>query len=115
MKSAPENETSVQDADTVVDTRVFVEHTITFILADEERYVVPRRHTKGYLLVGYVTVHLHHDQRVWITASGSVCRKDGSPHGVTSMNESVDLADADRWIERARAALIDGTGSACQS
>lgn len=102
------SDNQLQDADTVADTKVFVEQTVTFILASRERYVVPRRHAKGYVSVGYVTVALHHDQRVRITASGSICRKDGSPHGVTSANECVDIPDADRWIERARAALNRG-------
>lgn len=86
---------------------MFVEHTITFMLGDDERFVLPRRHAKGYVSVGYVTVSLHHDGRAHITASGSICRKDGSPSAVTSMNESVDLPDEAQWVERART-LIEG-------
>jgi hypothetical protein len=89
-------------------TRVFVEHEVTFMLADADRFVVRRRHREGYVSVGYITVHLHHDQRVHITASGSICKKDGSPSAVTRMNESVDLPDETHWVERAKAAVIDG-------
>jgi hypothetical protein len=94
--------------ETATGTKVFVEHEVTFLLAPAERFVVPRRHAQGYVSVGYITVHLHHDQRVWITASGSICKKDGSPSAVTRMNESVDLPDEAQWAERARAALTDG-------
>ncbi len=97
-----------QHADTVAATKVFVEHTISFHLSDSERFVVPRRHRQGYVSVGYVTVCLHSDQRVWTTASGSVCKKDGTPSAVTRMNESIDLPDVDLWVERARRLLIDG-------
>ena len=90
--------------------RVFVTHEVSFHLADADRFVVPRRHARGYVSVGYITVHLNPDQRVWITASGSVCKKDGTPSAVTSMNESIDLPDEAYWVERAKAALIDGGG-----
>lgn len=88
--------------------RVFVSHEVSFHLAPAERFVVPRRQSRGYVSVGYITVHLNPDQRVWITASGSVCKKDGTPSAVTSMNESIDLPDEAYWVERARAELNDG-------
>lgn len=96
------------NAESVAPTKVSVDHTIYFHLAKAERFVVPRRHTKGYVSVGYITVNLHSDQRVWVHAHGSVCKKDGTPSLVTSMNESVDLPDEAVWVERARAALTDG-------
>lgn len=92
------------------DERVFVTHEVSFHLAAADRFVVPRRHARGYVSVGYVTVHLNPDQRVWVHAHGSVCKKDGTPSAVTSMNESVDLADEAYWVDRARRTLIDGDG-----
>jgi hypothetical protein len=96
-------------AETVRATKVFVEHEISFHLADAERFVVRRRGREGYVSVGYITVRLHHDQRVWVHAHGSVCKKDGTPSKVTSMNESVELPDQAVWVERARTLLIDGS------
>ena len=99
---------AAHNADIALATKVFVEHEVMFMLDPTERYVVRRRHMAGYVLVGWITVHLHHDRRVWVTASGTICKKDGSPSAVTRMNETVDLPDVDRWIERARAALPTG-------
>lgn len=99
-------------AEDVRPTKVFVEHEISFHLADAERFVTPRRHSRGYISVGYVTVKFHHDQRVWVHAHGSVCKKDGTPSAVTRLNESVDLADEAVWVERARRLLIDGQADA---
>lgn len=101
----------VPAAGSVRATKVFVEHEVMFMLVDADRFVVRRRHARGYVSVGYITVHLHHDQRVHITASGSICKKDGSPSAVTRMNESVDLPDEAQWVERARLALIDEEAS----
>jgi hypothetical protein len=98
-----------QRAEYVAMSKVFVDHTVMFQLAPKDRFVVPRRNAKGYVSVGYITVHLHDDQRVQITASGPICKKDGTPSAVTNMNESVDLPDPALWAERARAALTDGS------
>jgi hypothetical protein len=96
-------------ADLVRDTKVFVEHEVSFHLAPADRFVVPRRHAQGYVSVGYVTVVLHvQDERVWVHAHGSVCKKDGTPSAVTSMNESVDLPDEAVWVERARRVVAGG-------
>lgn len=89
-------------------TRVLVEHQVYFQLADEDRFVVPRRGRAGYVSVGYITVTLQHSGGTFVTASGSICKKDGSPSLVTRMNESVTLPDEAAWVERARR-QIDGS------
>lgn len=83
------------------ESKTSVEHTVWFQLGPEECFVVPRRHARGYVSVRYVTVHLMGD-RTMISASGSICKKDGTPSAVTSMNESVTLDEEFYWTERAR-------------
>lgn len=83
-------------------SQVFVEHTVTFILAGTDRFVVPRRHTKGYVLVDGITVNFlaNGETRVW--SGGTVCNKDGTfGQRRGRSNETVDLITTAPWIERA--------------
>ncbi len=100
-----------QDAEYVADTKVFVEHTVTYILANADRYVVPRRHGKGQALVDAVTVNFLANGQTRVWAGGTVCNKDGTfGKRRGRSNETVDLPDADEWIRRART-HIDGGGA----
>jgi hypothetical protein len=90
-------------------TRVFVEHSVTFLLAPSERFVVPRRHTRGYAQVDAITVNLFSDRapRLWV--GGIVCKKDGTfSERWGRLNVTVDLPDPAPWIERAQSAVAAG-------
>lgn len=87
----------------VNETRVFVEHEVMFLLGPSERFVVPRRITRGYARVDAVTVNFMSRGKVRVTAGGIVCRKDGSLSDRWGRaNVTVDLPDPAPWIARAR-------------
>lgn len=96
----PESPVAVQTAEA---TRVFVEHEVMFLLAPWERFVVPRRHTRGYALVDAVTVNFMSSGRVRVWSGGIVCKKDGTlSERLGRANVTVDLPDPGPWIERAQ-------------
>lgn len=91
-------------ADTVAETQVWVDHEVYFHLRGNDQFVVARRGTRGFALVDWITVHVPASRHPWLSAGGTVCRKDGtfSEHWGRS-SESVDLPDAAAWIEKALA------------
>ena len=98
-------------AESVAETKVWVDHEVYFRLEGNDRFIVRRRRTLGYALVDWITVHVPAGRHPWVSAGGTVVKKDGTlmaHRGRTS--ESVDLPDTDYWIERAKR-QIDGTGS----
>lgn len=100
--------TERQRADTVVATRTLVEHRVTFILGDEDRFVVPRRHVRGHLLAYAITVEFLPGGQIRTFANGTVCNKDGTfGQRRGRIAESFDLPIGSTWIQRARA-HIDG-------
>lgn len=90
-------------------TKVFVEHTVSFILGDDERFVVSRRGvSRGYALAYGITVNFLSRGQIRVHASGTVCNKDGT-FGLRRgrICESITLPDEAAWIERAKR-QIDG-------
>lgn len=95
-------------ADLERETKVRVDRQVYFHLCGNDQFVVPRRDTRGYVLVDWITVHVLASRAPWLSAGGTVCRKDGTFNEAWGRTgESVDLPDPAPWIERALQ-LIDG-------
>jgi hypothetical protein len=85
---------------------------VMFLLAPSERFVVPRRFTRGYALVDGITVNFMSNGQVRVWSGAIVCKKDGTfSERWGRTNVTVDLPDEAPWVERARAHL-DGDGAA---
>lgn len=84
--------------------RTFIEHSVMFLLGEDEGDVLLSRY--GYARLRAVTVHLR-PKGPMISASGDRCRKNGEPDGRMGgrVCVPVDLPDPALWIDRAVSAV----------